>query len=246
MTELKIRDMKDGAFPINEALAGLVPMAIPSEQAALTGDIDENGQREAIILWRGEVVDGRCRQAALTLLGNRDIKYKELDDKLTEDEVAMYVKSVNTRRNLTLTQKIVIACKDSYKDNKSIVKSAKEWGVGKGSIDNARFIHTHRPELLEVLFNGNAVAITDKDGNDITTNKITTVWAYVSREVEKLGDPIEEEHAWRADSAINTQVGKEWFYEFIKTYSIKNVDVMKELAIAANAKFVLAKPEVNQ
>ena len=48
------------ALPIHE-YAGLVPMASEKEQVALTIDIKANGLREPILLWRGEVVDGRCR-----------------------------------------------------------------------------------------------------------------------------------------------------------------------------------------
>ena len=39
MTDIKTRLNKDGAFPINSKLAGLVPMATEAEQAVLTADI---------------------------------------------------------------------------------------------------------------------------------------------------------------------------------------------------------------
>ena len=39
MIEIKVRQISDGPFEINEKLAGLVPMAIIEEQVALTSDI---------------------------------------------------------------------------------------------------------------------------------------------------------------------------------------------------------------
>ena len=109
-------------FPINEEMAGIVPMASDKEQIALNDDIAANGLREPVVLWRKEIVDGRCRQKAC-IIAQRPIMAKELDDSLTEDEVRIFVKSVNTRRNLTATQKIISACKDSFNNklNKKII-----------------------------------------------------------------------------------------------------------------------------
>ena len=54
-------------FPINEEMAGIVPMASDKEQIALTDDIAANGLREPVVLWRKEIVDGRCRQKACNI-----------------------------------------------------------------------------------------------------------------------------------------------------------------------------------
>jgi hypothetical protein len=198
-------------FPINEKLAGIVPMALPSEQEALTTDIKNNGQREPVVLWKGEIVDGRCRQKACLLAG-KPIMAKDLDDELTEDEVKTFVKSVNTRRNLTATQKIIVACKESFTPAaKSVAEIAVSWGISTTLLKNARYIYTERPDFIEPLFNGLAVPIVDKNNKPILSNKVSAVYAHVKREKENI--TMIEEHGWNEESLIKTQVGKDWFYD---------------------------------
>lgn len=240
MYEVKIRLNKDGAFPVNEKLAGLVPMASDAEQAVLTADIRDNEQRDAIVLWRGEVVDGRCRQKALTTLG-KHILYKELDDALTENDVKIFVKSVNTRRNLTPTQKVMIACRESLQPNstRALALIAKSWGISKEILGNARFIVREKPEWEEVLFNGGSVKIIDSQGNPKLTNKVTTIYAYL----KKLAEAVEEDsqHAWQEDTYIKTQAGKEWYYEKAPLVDSQTDKVQLKMLIAelANYKFTI-------
>lgn len=238
MYEVKIRLNKEGAFPVNEKLAGLVPMASDAEQAVLTADIRDNEQRDAIVLWRGEVVDGRCRQKALTTLG-KHILYKELDDALTENDVKIFVKSVNTRRNLTPTQKVMIACRESLQPNstRALALIAKSWGISKEILGNARFIVREKPEWEEVLFNGGSVKIIDSQGNPKLTNKVTTIYAYL----KKLSEAVEEDnqYAWQEDTYIKTQAGKEWYYTQVSSLD-SQTDILRVkmlLAELANYKF---------
>lgn len=211
MTEIKVRLSKDGPFEINHKLAGLVPMAGEAEQAVLTTDIEANEQREPIVLWHGEVVDGRCRQKALTALG-KHILYKELAEALTEEEVRIYVKSVNTRRNLTPTQKVMAACKESLRpdEGRSVFQLAKSWGIGKEILTNARYIARTRPDLVDILFNGKSINIIDSGGNSKVTNKITTIYAYLKRLEESVSE--DTEYGWGDNTYIKTQAGKEWYY----------------------------------
>lgn len=238
MYEVKIRLNKAGAFPVNEKLAGLVPMASDAEQAVLTADIRDNEQRDAIVLWRGEVVDGRCRQKALTTLG-KHILYKELDDALTENDVKVFVKSVNTRRNLTPTQKVMIACRESLQPNstRALALIAKSWGISKEILGNARFIVREKPEWEEVLFNGGSVKIIDSQGNPKVTNKVTTIYAYL----KKLSEAVEEDnqYAWQEDTYIKTQAGKEWYYEKASLVDSQTdkVQLKRLIAELANYKF---------
>ena len=146
-------------------MAAIVPMATEAEQLSLNKDIEENGLREPIILWNGEIVDGRCRQKACELVGER-IRFTELGD-IPSVEVIKIVKSLNTRRNLTTTQKVMVACKESFEPgSESIVKLAEQWGIGKNLIENARYIVKHRPNLFDPLFNGESVNIVDKHGKE--------------------------------------------------------------------------------
>ena len=237
MDNIKVRLSKDGGFPINEELAGLVPMASDGEQATLTKDIRENSQREPIVLWHGEVVDGRCRQKALVTL-NHNILYRELDTELTEEEVRVYVKTVNTRRNLTPTQKIMSACRASLSpESKPISQIAAAWGIGTTILKNARFIAQHRPEFVDPLFNGRAVKIEDSRGKKIDSNKITAIYSYVKKKVEEvvIDDTI---HGWNPDGAIKTQLGKEWYYKTMSTIKDPTDRMVQQLVIElANYKY---------
>lgn len=242
MTDVQVRLIKDGAFPVNDKLAGLVPMASDAEQAVLMADIKDSEQRDPIVLWRGEVVDGRCRQKALTTLG-KHILYKELDSSLTEDEVRVFVKSVNIRRNLTPTQKVMSACRESLREGetRAVAIIAKTWGISRDILGNARFIAKENPEWLDVLFNGGSVEIIDSNGKPKYTNKITTIYAYL----KKLSEAVEEDdvHAWKEDAYIKTQAGKEWYYE-----QVANMEqtVKTKMLIAELANYKFSKDSVDE
>lgn len=238
---VKVRQIKEGPFEVNEELAGLVPMATDVEQAVLTRDIADNEQRDPIVLWQGKVVDGRCRQKALVTLG-KHILYKELDDSLTEDDVRIFVKSVNTRRNLTMTQKILSACRESLlPGSKSISKIAKSWGIGEGTLKNARYIAKERPEFIDPLFNGKTVTIENVDGKRIESNKITAIYAFLKRKEESIVE--DTEHAWEESSFIKTQSGKEWYYKQIEAIGVIG-EIKTKMLIAELANYKFAKEEV--
>jgi len=234
---IKVRMHKDGAFPINTKLAGLVPMAIEAEQAALTQDIKDNEQRDPIVLWKGEVVDGRCRQQALITL-NKPIIYKELDDSVTEDEVAVFVKSINVRRNLTITQKAMSAAKSKItgRDNRSNYVIAKSWAIGEKLVQNAKYIWVQNTTIANDLFNGKAVYIINDKGIETTSTKVTAIYAYLKRLEEKVTD-TSDTYGWSATSYIDTQAGKDWFYKTIAIVKGNNSETHKLIAELANYKF---------
>lgn len=233
---MDVKELKVGeVFPINEELAGIVPMAIKSEQVALAQNIADNGLRDPVVLYKGRVVDGRCRQLACTISGVA-IRARELDDNLTEEEVKIFVKSVNTRRNLTVAQKIIVASKESCRPgSKSLNDIASSWGISRSILIRANYVARNRPNFIEPLFNGLTVPITDTKGNRVQTNKISAIHAHIKREDE--GAEATASYEWDANSVINTQKGKDWFYEFIKSTNTTNVLVLMELANRANDKF---------
>jgi len=236
MTNIKLLKVGE-KFPINQELAGIVPMASSAEQAALTEDIRANGLREPIVLWKGKIIDGRCRQLACTL-ANKPIMARELDDTLTEDEVRIFVKSVNTRRNLTSTQKVMSACREALRpDSGTLETIAKAWGISRVVLANAKYIHSVRPDYIETLFNGGTVNVIDTKGNSVSTNKVTTIYAALKREeqtVMDLGD-----RGWSETSLITTQEGKDWYYLNIKP-ELDNVSTSTKCKIASlvNDRFV--------
>ena len=233
-------ELKEGeSFEINEELAGIVPMANMAEQAALTEDIRENGLREPVLLWRNKIVDGRCRQKACLATGVR-IKAKELDDKLTYDDVMIVVKSLNTRRNLSHTQKLISACKETFRstNSKSVKEIALAWGVSGTLLKNARYIYTERPEFIDPLFNGNSVTIVGSNGKETQTNKISAIYAYLKRLEENANR--NDDHGWNPDAQIKTQAGKEWYYQTLKTEG-KELSVFMRMTLAELANFKFTK-----
>lgn len=226
-------------YPINEDLAGLVPMANEAEQLILKNEIrEENGLLLPVILWRGHIVDGRCRQKACSELGI-EMLVEELDPALTYDEVARKVKGYNSRRNLTPTQKVMAACRQSLKASckLSTVEIAKAWGISRDILGNARFIANTNPEWADTLFNGGSVKIIDHNGNPKLTNKVTTIYAYL----KKLSEAVREDtqYAWQEDTYIKTQAGKEWYYSQVSSLD-SQTDIMRVkmlLAELANYKF---------
>lgn len=217
--------------------AGLVPMASEAEQVALNLDIKENGLKNPIVLWQGKIIDGRCRQIGCIYAGER-IRVTELDDELTEDEVRITVKSLNTRRNLTTTQKTISAVKEKVNKTTSlsIGKLAEAWGISKPLLDNAIFIQKHAPQFIDPLFNGHAVSIINSKGEPIDSNKVSTVYTYVKRQQENVTENTE--HGWGVDNTnIKTQVGKDWFNDLMRTVDVADIHVTMLLQELANYKF---------
>jgi len=219
-------------YEIHE-FAALVPMASEAEQVALNEDIKDNGLREPIILWQGKIVDGRCRQQACVYAGER-IRIKELDTNLTDYEVKITVKSLNTRRNLTITQKVMSACKTSIdpKNTLALHELATSWGIKETLLKNARFIAKHAPHLVDPLFDGASVSIISSNGEETLSNKVSAVYASIKREQQQVVK--DEQHGWSENSYIKTQAGKDWFYEQSKVgvYTLNAA-----LAELANYKF---------
>ena len=235
--ELKIGEV----FPINEKLAGIVPMAIPVEQEALTANIKENGLREPVVLWKGEIVDGRCRQKSCTL-AYIAVRARHLDDDLTEEEVVQWVKGANTRRNLTMAQKIMVASKESSReDSKPLDYIAKSWAIGRRSLTMANYISKARPEFIEPLLNGLTVSIIDAKNRHAQTNKITAIYNHIKR--EKDITPTET-HTWTAEMHIDTQAGKDFFFEFISETNTTDVRVFEPIAYWINERFKAEESDI--
>src|SRR5450432_3710039 len=86
-------------------LADLFPLLEAGDQETLKQDIKENGQVEPIVLYQGEILDGRNRYRACQAL---DIEPKT--EEYTGSDPLKYVLSKNLhRRHLTTGQRAIIA-----------------------------------------------------------------------------------------------------------------------------------------
>ena len=234
-------------YEIDE-LAGIVALAGEKEQLALVEDIKANGQQEPAVLWQNKLVDGRCRQLACYTLGI-ELKVRHLDSNLSRGDVAKIVKSLNTRRNLTMTQKIVSAYKQQLRTKEVNESVATQWAISVPSLKNMKYIARHMPSAVDVLFNGGTVQVNDPDlGYDITTNKISTLARIIKKkqEVASLVVSKEEEIAFTVDGVIKTEAGKAWFYERKGTYNLeetKDIQLLYDLIELANYKFKLKEQQ---
>ncbi len=225
-------------------LAGIVALAGEAEQIALTEDIRANGLQDDIVLWddgTGEkVVDGRCRQIACVAT-DTTITTRVLDSTLSYDTVAKIVKSLNTRRNLTDTQKTMSALKQYQSTNGKQSDIAKQWAIGHRTLQNAVYIAKHRPEYIDPLFNGNSVRIYDSTkGLTVTTNKVTGI-AKLIKTAEELSvvEDISNKVEWAADAYIKMESGKAWYYAAVDMDNIPtdNISARMKYAELANYKF---------
>lgn len=227
-------------YPIDN-LANLVAMASAYEQISLTEDIAGNGQREPAVLWRGRIIDGRCRQLACITLGI-ELLVRELDSNLSRDEVALVVKSLNTRRNLTDMQKAMTAYKQQEEYGTENVDAARKWGIPLGTYKNARYIAVNKPEFIEPLFNGKSIEILDPDkGYMVTTNKINTLARIIKKAVDKVVvvRDSSEEVSFAVDGRIRTEAGKDWYYNRVAQLGIPNdaYQIRMDYVELANLKF---------
>jgi hypothetical protein len=214
--------MTDQTYAIHP-LANIVAMASIREQQALTEDIRKNGQKEPAVLWKGKLVDGRCRQLACIAL-DIPLVTRNLEATLSENEVIKIVKSLNTRRNLTDTQKLASAYLAQEQYGLTNKNAALEWAVSPRSLQNFKYIAQHKPELIEPLFNGDSVSIIDPDkGFKITTNKVNTLARIVKKEQElgrvkvvSLEDV--EASAYSVSSSIATEIGRAEHKDLIKAF----------------------------
>jgi len=227
-------------YPINEDMAGLVPMASDAQQVSMNEDILANGLRDPIVLWRGEIIDGRCRQKACEFAGER-IRTKEIDAETSEADVRILVKSLNTRRNLDPQQLIMSCAYDTINNKKPVLATARAWAVGKTLVNNARKIIELRPDIAKKLFDGIAVPIVDGRGNSVDTKKVSAVYAWVIRYnegMEGVHDKGVEDHGWAENGYIKTMTAKDFYYGQLDLHSIGEVPLLRlMIADYANLKF---------
>lgn len=168
--------MKDSkkALDVHPA-ANLFPMMAEKEFAELVEDIRQHGQEEQIIVWRGQLLDGRNRLKACEQLGIQP-NIGELDGDL---DPVQYVLSHNLhRRHLTETQRSMVAAKlanlrngqkkvtqaESIDSATSLEDAAGLLGVGRASVQRARkVIDKAAPALIEAVERGEvAVSLAAK------------------------------------------------------------------------------------
>jgi len=159
--------------------ANINPMHSEDDFLALKHSISLIGQQEAIILFKGKVVDGRNRLQALKELYNETedvkyklVKYKKLPTTLSLNELEEFIIAKETRRHKTPVQKAIQALnyyelKKSKNEPISMTHVGKKFGVSQGQISKILTMKKEVPNaIVQSLFGGNAIEIKKrkKDG----------------------------------------------------------------------------------
>ena len=82
---------------INKKIAGREPSASKKDQRLINESVSESGILIPILLWRGELIDGRARYEAY-LNCNCDLNFIEIGYDKTEEEAMSRAKSANIMR----------------------------------------------------------------------------------------------------------------------------------------------------
>ncbi len=160
-------------YPIHPA-AELFPMMTDVEFEGLKEDIRQHGQRDDIMIWNGQLVDGRNRLRACNELGIEP-SFCQMSDEL--DPVAWVLSHNLHRRHLTTAQRAMVATKlatlrdGEKKDGRTIVlaqsEAAEKLSVSTKSVRRARTVATKAtPEVVAAVEAGtmslNAAVATTK------------------------------------------------------------------------------------
>ena len=145
----------------DEALA--TPRMLEVQQEALKADIEQNGQLDPVVIYRGKIVDGRHRFLILNELNIKTITCFKMPNNATLSDIKKLVRSKETRRHETATQLAISALRHITKSNEKMTQAeaSKMFGVGPKAIGLAKkiLVDYKREDLLDILFDGGKINI---------------------------------------------------------------------------------------
>lgn len=196
-----------GELPVHP-VAELFPPMTEEEFRGLKEDIRQHGQREDIVVWCGQLIDGRHRLRACRELGIKP----QIAELMEETDPVKYALSHNLhRRHLTTTQRAMVATKlatlkkgdnqHSQKEHSGIPltsmdEAAKAFNVSVDSVKKARKVLAHAtPEVLtavdrgEMTLNAAVATINEKPAqtSDKPAEKIAPTVTYIRGALIKMG-----------------------------------------------------------
>lgn len=183
----------------DEALA--TPRMTSEQYEALKIDIEENGQHDPVLIYRGKIVDGRHRFLILTELNKETIACVKMPNNSTLDEIRRTVRSKETRRHETPTQLAISAYRyiNSSKKNITQAEASKKFGISVKTIGFVKKISKEfmREDIIDFLFNGDNINI----GTDINP--------YYTDSLKAISNWLDESRAKQTKSKIGIESRKE-------------------------------------
>ena len=145
----------------DEALS--TPRMLDVQYEALKSDIDQNGQLDPVVIYRGKIVDGRHRFLILNELNIKTITCFKMPNNSTLSDIKKLVRSKETRRHETATQLAISALRHIVESNDKTTQAdaSKMFGVGIKAIGFAKkiLVDYKREDLLDILFDGGKINI---------------------------------------------------------------------------------------
>lgn len=145
----------------DEALS--TPRMLDVQYEALKADIEQNGQLDPVVVYRGKIVDGRHRFLILNELNIKTITCFKMPNNSTLSDIKKLVRSKETRRHETATQLAISALRHITKSNEKMTQAeaSKMFGVGPKAIGFAKkiLVDYKREDLLDILFDGGKINI---------------------------------------------------------------------------------------
>lgn len=150
--------------------AELFPMMPPDQYEAFKEDVRKNGFQQDIVLYKGQILDGRNRyKAAIELDMLDELPIAEMDDDTDIDPYQWVVSRNLHRRHLNESQRAGIAAKlaklkqgdnqytkeDASIGGCSIAQAAELMQVSRKSVERAKVVLEHgSPELIQAVEQG--------------------------------------------------------------------------------------------
>jgi len=167
-------------YPIRDLkvhkMASINPMMNQQQYEALRNSIEEVGQRQPIIIWRGQIIDGRNRTKALAELGSETVNAIELPYNYTTEQIRSEVLNSENRRHQTEAQRAIQAWSmwKGRLGNNKVYKTAKEAandiGISKAYVEKAEWVAKRRGEkLLEDMFNTGSCICCGREIKNLAT-----------------------------------------------------------------------------
>ena len=145
-------------------------VTIDENVSLLADSIKRTGLRHSIITYKGRVLDGRRRILACGSLGIKPaINDIGIDKEIGDKELYEIVLAENNRRNLSATQRAIVAAKETIKGNHRQTSytvgndyAKNVWGVGANTFNDAKKLVRDYPGFASELFDGKSVEIEKK------------------------------------------------------------------------------------
>jgi len=216
-------------------LAETNPMMQQSEFEALKLSISTNGQLEPITVFRGKVIDGRNRLAAIKELGLPTILVNHLAHNTSSRVLNHIVEAKETRRMQTKTQLAIKAYRYMVDHKLPMTTVAKLFAVDRKDIRAARDLNKLNKIRIDILFDGGAVQLANgkhsksirtvlKDTKDIAYNELKN--AKHDREVKDRSDKWKKEckDVYLKVMEKLTDEQQEYFTDCVRFNTWKDVD----------------------